>query len=966
MKTPARSAVPNLRTLPRLIRNCFDGRSTATISASVGAFMLALPGAAVYAQTAPAAADTSDLAPIVVTGIRAGIEESINVKKDADTIVESLSAEDIGKLPDTTIAESLARLPGLTAQRDAKGNATNINIRGLGPDFNGYLLNGREQTSTGDSRGVDLSVYPAELISGATVYKTGDASLMAAGLAGTIDNHLIDPLLVGHRVLSAQDEKVKTGVGLPVSGTGKRYSLAYIDQFAGKTVGLALGYVHADGTTNSLANGSWGGNVTGTLVGGAPFGAPGDAISAPVSVPFAGGLGFESDRNTDRRNGFASILNYKPNKNFSTEVDFYHALINTALKKVKVNAGTNGTISNAVISNGVVQSGTFTMAPNAFIAYSENIFDDDTLNSLGWKTNFQIADTWSGSLDLNRNKATRIEKDIEAYGHVGVSDTLSFTNGGADVPSFTFGNPGLYTNPATIHIQNTAGWSGVNYPTGTGLPYAGTPVPQAGYMKGPTITDKIDGVRLDFRHDLGSGGTFSDLQFGLNYSKRSKERLTDEGLIIANDGTGGNSPIPYPSNAYVAGNVGGTGLNVLTFDPTVGLWPGAVLLRKYNNDILSKTWTVDEKVTTGYLKANLDSAWRAIPITGNLGAQIVSTNQSSAGFRSDATSAVTLSNPAGNLQTAGTTYTDFLPSLNLKGDLGRGNVLRFALAEQIARPTLTDMRNSMSAAVDTVTSDSTFNQFVGSSGNPNLKPFKAKAVDLSYEKYFGSKGYLSSAVFYKKLDTYITQSTNTAYDFTNLANSLGLAAPANGNYLGTFTTSVNGNGGNLAGYELTVSLPFSLATSYLEGFGVTASYSDTTSSVKLPNVIGLNPTQPVPAGGTITLPGLSKTNQKIMAYFERWGFSAFIAGNKRSEYIASVANTTTGGYPTLINIAPQSWVSMQIGYEVQQGWFKGLGFHFEGTNMNKPTYKEFKSDGSLNTENKTGATYDMRLSYKFE
>ncbi len=96
--------------------------------------------------------------------------------------MEAISAEDIGKLPDTTIAESLARLPGLTTQRDKNVcNATTISIRGLGPDFNGYLLNGREQTSTGDSRAVDLSVYPAELIAGATVYKTNDPSVSGAG-----------------------------------------------------------------------------------------------------------------------------------------------------------------------------------------------------------------------------------------------------------------------------------------------------------------------------------------------------------------------------------------------------------------------------------------------------------------------------------------------------------------------------------------------------------------------------------------------------------------------------------------------------------------------------------------------------------------------------------------------------------------------------------------------------------------
>ena len=140
----------------------------ATPVATAVAAMLLGTGLA-QAQSAPA--DGAAPQVITITGIRRGIESAIAVKKNADGVVEAISAEDIGKLPDTTIAESLARLPGVTTQRTKSGTASTISIRGLGPDFNGYLLNGREQTSVGDSRAVDLSVYPAELIAGATVYK---------------------------------------------------------------------------------------------------------------------------------------------------------------------------------------------------------------------------------------------------------------------------------------------------------------------------------------------------------------------------------------------------------------------------------------------------------------------------------------------------------------------------------------------------------------------------------------------------------------------------------------------------------------------------------------------------------------------------------------------------------------------------------------------------------------------------
>jgi iron complex outermembrane receptor protein len=886
---------------------------------------------------------------ITITGIRRGIESAIATKKNADGVVEAISAEDIGKLPDTTIAESLARLPGVTTQRDRNGNATNISIRGLGPDFNGYLLNGREQTSTGDSRAVDLSVYPAELIGSATVYKTGDASLAGAGLAGTIDNRLIDPLAFGGRVLAASVVKTKSGVGLDVTGKGKRYSFSYIDQFADRTLGLAIGFVHSDGDSNSLASGSWSSNVNATLK-------DGTKVSG-VSNPFTGGLSVETDVNTDKRDGFAAILTYKPNKNFQSQLDVYSGTIKTATKKNALKAGTNGSdVTNATVSGTTVTSGTINMAPGALIVYSENIFDDDKIDSLGWKNTLKFGDGWTASVDLNSNKAKRVEKDIEAYAGIATADTLTFSTNGNNAPTLTLGNASAYTDPAKLMVRDQSGWSGVSYPAGS--PYAGQTVPQAGYSKGPTVVDKLDALRFDFRKDLGDAGMglFTDVQFGLNYSKRTKDRTTDEGLVIS-AANGGYDRIAYPGG-YVFNNIGGTGVNALTFDPQDGLWSGATLLRKYNDDILSKTWSIAEKVTTAYAKLNIDSTLAKVPVTGNLGVQIVSTDQSSAGYRSSATSSVTLTNPAGTLTTAGTTYTDFLPTLNLKGDLGGGNVLRFGLGKQLARPTLTDMRNSFGIGLDNKTGELT-----ASSGNPNLKPFKATALDLSFEKYFANKAYFSVAGFYKKLETYIVQGT-ARFDLAPYAKQYGVTIPP-ATAFGNYTTPTNGSGGNISGVEVAASLPFNMLTSVLEGFGLTASYSSTSSSVNLPNLIGLNPTQQVVTNGqTIQLPGLSKTNTKLMLYYERAGFSAFVAQNQRSAYIGSVSNSTVGGYPALVRIDPQTWVSAQVGYEFQSGYLKGLGMRFEGNNLNKPVYRE-DTGTSINT-NKTGATYGFKLNYKYQ
>ena len=170
-----------------------------------------------HAQTAPAAdqgdqaeqtaaakkkaKDAKNLDTVVVTGIRGGIERAIDTKKNATSIVEAVSAEDIGKLPDVSIAESIARLPGLAAQRVA-GRAQVISVRGLSPDFATTLLNGRELVSTGDNRSVEFDQYPSELVAGVTVYKTPDAALVGQGLSGTLDMRTVRPLDYDKSVLA--------------------------------------------------------------------------------------------------------------------------------------------------------------------------------------------------------------------------------------------------------------------------------------------------------------------------------------------------------------------------------------------------------------------------------------------------------------------------------------------------------------------------------------------------------------------------------------------------------------------------------------------------------------------------------------------------------------------------------------------------------------------------------------------
>ena len=909
------------------------------------AILLSTMAMPVYAQDA--APQAAGIQTVTVSGIRRGIEDAISVKKDASSIVEAISAEDIGKLPDTTIAESLARLPGLTTQRTKDGNASTVSIRGLGPDFAGYLLNGREQTSTGDSRAVDLSVYPAELIAGATVYKTTDATVMGAGLAGTIDQQLIDPLAFGKRTLAAKYQKTKTGLGLDVQGKGNRQSLTYIDQFADRTIGVALGFVRQVGNSSQYEFGTWGdynGKVT-------------DTSGQTVNAKVPGGNGFNADtrRVSDERKGVAAILAFKPNRNFNSQIDMFWSKIDDYTKLDEIQVPGTGTFTNATVAGGVATSAT--MKNVGLIDRNEGIFDHDTIKSIGWKNNLKMGNGWSGMLDFSHNSAVRVERDDEYYGGTPTNADLTLTGLDGAVPHFAYGNS--LTDPNTMAVRNQCGWSGIANNSACGS------VAQAGYAKGPTVTDQVNAVRLEGKYELPDGMAFTNVKFGVNYTNRTKDRITDEGLIVSATG-GGYDRIPFPSNSSVAANVGGTGLSMLVFDPQVELIPGAALQRKYNNDILSKTYGVQEKVTTAYGRMDLDTRVGDFPVTGNVGLQVVHTNQSSTGFRANIGSTPSLTDPTSGLQSDGTTYNDFLPSANLNFDLGNSYVGRFGLSKQVARANMTDLRNTFSFALNT--SPTAINgvtpppRYEGSAGNPHLNPFRADALDLSLEKYFAKKGYVSAALFYKKLNSYIVPEANTNYDFTPYLQTFGLASLPTGNK-GIYTTTVNGSGGNLKGFELTASAPFDLIHPILNGFGANGSYSSTFSSVQLPNIIGQNPDQ-VPNAGSIPLPGLSKTNAKAMIYFEKWGFSAFVADNYRSRYVGSVANDTVGGFPSLVYIGSQKWLSAQIGYEVQSGPMKGLQFRVEGNNLNSPYYTEFNADGSTKTRTQTGRTLFFTIGYK--
>ncbi|WP_369980942.1 TonB-dependent receptor [Xanthomonas bundabergensis] len=900
--------------------------------------MLAAAQSETQSATATTAADgpVTELDKVEVTGIRRGIESAIAIKKDSTSIVEAISAEDIGKLPDVSIAESLARLPGLAAQRVA-GRAQVISVRGLSPDFSTTLLNGREVVSTGDNRSVEFDQYPSELVSGVTVYKTPDAGLVGQGLSGTVDMQTARPLSFGERVIAigGRYQRNSLGKAADVDPYGNRFSASYIDQFADRTIGLSLGYAHTDTPIQENQVGLYEPWSTQNTDSGAR---PGVA----AGTYFSDGIKALRRTGNSKRDGVMATLQYRPSNAWTSTLDAFHTeaeQIDTA-NQFEVNLSNyNGGYTPGLAIGGaqVNDNGTFTggsasgVYPLVRGMYNKR---EDKIDAFGWNNEIN-AGVVRIIADVNYSKATRKELNLEnnlQLTPMPQLDTvgLAYRNNG-----FSQISPGLdYSNPDALYITNT--------------------IYGSGYGKAPRVEDVLKGARLQASFPLPEAlRWFSDLDVGVNYANREKEKRQPEGNITL--GAQGDTTIA-PDLQYAPVNLGFAGIGYI---PAWNV-PGAV--SRYMefaptedaSYLVSKAWTVQEKITTAWVRANIDTEWGEVGVRGNVGVQLQHADQSSQANYWDA------SQPAGSEVRPideGKTYNDWLPSLNLAFQFPHEQTLRFALAKQVARPRVDQLRASLEFGVDNATGKPG-----ASGGNPTLDPWRANALDISYEKYFGAKAYVAAAFFYKDLKSYIYTQTRDDYDFSALV--AGYVPPPGAapvQTTGTFSAPFNGKGGTLRGLELTASLPLDMLFAPLEGFGIQASATFNDSDVKI-----RDPESASSVGdGEISLPGLSKRVYNLTAYYERNGFEARVSQRRRSDFIGEIGNFN--GNRTLRYVVGENITDAQISYTFgDHSSLKGLSLLLQASNLSNSPYRTYAETKDRPLEYiEWGRTYVLGVNYKF-
>jgi len=939
-----------------------------TVNAVAAAVAAILAGAAGSARAQETTTTNPDaIAEVTVTGIRHSIETSIAVKRELDSIVEVVSAEDIGKLPDSSIADSIARLPGLAAQR-IEGRPAAISIRGLGEDYAGSLLNGRQVVSSSEGRSAEYDQFPSELMNQVIVYKTVDARVVGQGLSGTIDIRPLMPLSLDRQqiVVGLRAEKNTNG---SLSSTGKgeygnRVSASYVDQFADHTIGVALGFAHLDSPGQAKKFGSWGigdyNGQWGSPATGVPFadGSSGDCSFGSDCAVFP--QGFESSVTSSKqlRDGAVGVVQFKPNDNISSAVDLYYS----KFKQDRTGHHWTGDIglwdgganftnvqTGEINGNTFIESATIDGAHS--LVYDKNWDRTDKIRSIGWRNELNFADNWKGTMDLGYSRADRDELYIQSVARANAKSSFTFTTGDSQL---NWSTPQNLTDPAIVQLTNDPNWA---------------------EMRTPKFKDEIKSAQLAVNRNMG-WGLFSGLEAGVAYNQRDKDVSSDSfRLELTGPTTDPVSGLPLtaiPTSALrdpVSIKMGGIQQSVLSWSvpDIMGLYTAVA-----KDPWLAQTnkFQVHEKISTGFLRFAIDSNLGKVPMRGNLGVQYVRSKQNSDGFAWNDGSSGGPGDGAVIPVSGGDTYTDVLPSLNLVFDLQEDLLLRFGLGKTLARPRMDDMRAGADQPQLVANTGSTTEGHwsAGGGGKPDLKPWRAKSVDLSLEKYFEKRSYVAVAGFLKKLDSFIYERT-TERDFTGFINynpDLTLACPpeqadCNPN-IGEITTQDNGSGGKVYGIELSISLDAGMLTPSLEGFGVLLSAARTYDDLPKDE-----------NGDEIKLDGFSDNVNSIEAYFERSGFSARVSRRYRSAFTATTRSVILNTLRST-QIDAESQIDAQIGYEFNSGTLQGLTLLLQGNNLTNEvsiTRQSPEIGGSVTTgllpwqDDNYGRVFMLGASYKF-
>ena len=891
---------------------------------------------------APAPAEASDVSPaaptpqetnapeqgiqeVVVTGLRHSLINAESIKRDSLGIVDAIAPQDIGKLPDANLAESLQRITGVSIDRSG-GEGEFVTVRGFGPEFNTVLLNGRQlatptDPSQGSGRAFSFDTLASELVSGVEVYKSSTARLQSGGVGSTINVKTARPFdYAGFKFASSADVNYDENA----KKSEPDFSFLASDRFLDGNLGiLASGsYQRRKDRINQLATDGWivnGGTPASQINGGAGVAITPSNPQGNLFVPqdFGPNVNFE-DR---KRVGGTLVLQYQANDALVLTADTLYSRFTD--QSDDRSFGTWFTPSN--LTNVITDANGTAIDMTQTVGQAIDFHD----KQYGKQT-----DLVASGLNADWKASDRITLDVDGS----FSHAREFPNGGDESELALLGIPPNQT--ASFHSNGNI----VPYVTTLVDPTSG---PNAGVeggtnqlyqhvmlLRGYGVDDKVYQFRtdLDIKGDDPKQG-LTDFKIGGYFSRDQKDTA-----LYSNDGLAGcqvcGYTIPAPSNVpisvfnagsgFMSGVSGGnlTPNQWLTFSgPALfnaitaqqrAINPAFTFAPPLRNDTV-----VTERVFGGYLESVWGGSLLDRPITAVVGVRVESTRSTVNGLSTpfiDLHKLLTDQtqygvDTGGNATVSSTnTYTDVLPNLSIKYDLMDDLVARFAASQTMTRPTLEEM-----SPVTTLVTLRPGN-FAASSGNANLSPFRSNNLDLSFEYYYGQADYASVGWFYKTVSNFIVLNQTTG----TVKNSVGtpLLDPATGLPAQfTITAPVNGPTAVVNGVEAALQHSF-----WDTGFGVqingTYAHSDKT----------LNPAD---LTNKFALTGLSNSANAVL-FYDKHGLEVRTALNWRDHFLQYLS-------PPPLNGAGQAVTQVRSRYQMDFSTIYHINDNFgvfvEGENL---------------------------------
>lgn len=793
------------------------------IAAAVALTLLSVSLAA-QAQQADTKQDTAQLEQVVVTGIRASLQSAVNIKKNANAVVDAVSAEDVGKLPDADVGQALGRIPGVSVGRDF-GVGASVSIRGTDPQMTYTTLNGQSMASTGwyDQKAIDrsfnYSLLPSELIGGMEVYKTSQADITEGGIGGTVIVKTRKPLDLAPNTAFLG---IKLGKGTVSTDLNKEGSALYSWRDSQKKFGILVAGAIEKGDyirRGIEADGRWSGDVVpGTFFQEKQRSAVNVTLQARPTAALELGLNY-------------TRLEYKAPAGNTTHYAF------TLQDPGKGYADTNAcTLPNP--TKGLLCLKTKLDASNESSTFMQTWARDATMSSDSLVLN--------GTFKAESFKLDAVAGTTKADGGTSLTSNYSYVG---------WGNAPLMPK-----------WQGTTDATGKQIvmtPSKDMSVPLASLPKdsGPETWATARGPNKDKENFLQLDATV-DLDWGVLTSFKTGARATTHTFTKTEyRPTFVTTPVTAPTSSLFDGTmaVGTPGWSV----PKPNL-SAMFNLAKAN----VKDWVesrggygeLEEKNTALYGMFDFEKD----QLHGNFGLRYIRTKASASSYfydgKTDMTAVVEANRGwSTTKKNTDASYSDWLPSLNLVYDLSKEMKLRAAASKAITRPNYDNMFIGGSTAGwnDTLPGNETV-----TFGNVGLKPMASKQFDLGLEYYYGRGNLVAVTYFHKKIDNFITTDT--------LVNQqIGLISPDTGKDNWTINTYKNAGGGKINGIEAQINHGFG------NGFGTSVNYTYTDASApgkSYQDELNL-----------FTLS--SKHNANLVGYWENSTYSARLAYNWRSKYM---------------------------------------------------------------------------------